>query len=66
MLVSTMSDNKSWWIMRGKKAAKKDKTDKRNSFHKTDKGDTSQAFNQKHFQDQVFYVTCIIFPLAPL
>jgi len=62
--VSTMSD-KSWWIMRGKKAAKNDASAKINPSHKTDKGETSQAFNQSHFQDQMFYVTYVIFPLAP-
>lgn len=40
------SDNKSWWIMRGKEAGRKDDRDKTNHFHKTNKEETSQAFNQ--------------------
>lgn len=51
--------------MRGKEAGTKDDRDKTNHFHKTDKGETSQAFNQRYAQDQVFYVTCTIFPFAP-
>lgn len=51
--------------MRGKEAGTKDDRDKTNNFTKQTR-ETHPKPLTGYFQDQVFYVNCIIFSFAPL